>query len=49
MNKITENLRKELIRNSDKKTKEAGERFFREDLTLYGIKSFGNDKIMRAL
>jgi len=39
MNNIIENLRKELIRNSDKKTKESGERFFREDVTLYGIKS----------
>jgi len=39
MNKITENLINDLVRNSDKKTKEAGERFFKEDVTLYGIKS----------
>lgn len=39
MNKITEKLRIELIRNSDKKTKEAGERFFKEDVKLYGIKT----------
>jgi 3-methyladenine DNA glycosylase AlkD len=39
MNKIAENLRKDLIKNSDKKTKESGERFFKEDVTLYGIKT----------
>jgi 3-methyladenine DNA glycosylase AlkD len=39
MNKIIDNLRKDLINNSDKKTKETGEKFFREDVTLYGIKS----------
>lgn len=39
MNKITENLRKELILNSDKKTRETGERFFKEDVKLYGIKT----------
>jgi 3-methyladenine DNA glycosylase AlkD len=39
MNKIIDNLRAELIRNSDEKTKQAGERFFKEDVTMYGIKS----------
>lgn len=48
MNKITENLRKDLIKNSDQKTKEAGERFFREDVTLYGIKSSVVSQISKA-
>lgn len=39
MNKITDNIRKELIRNSDEKTKQQGERFFKENVALYGIKS----------
>ncbi len=39
MNNITENLRKELISNSDEKTRESGERFFKEDVKLYGIKT----------
>jgi 3-methyladenine DNA glycosylase AlkD len=39
MNKIITNLRQELITNSDEKVKEAGLRFFREEVELYGIKS----------
>jgi len=39
MNKIIENLRTELIRNADEKTKLSGERFFKEDVRLYGIRS----------
>ena len=39
MNKIIEDLRAELIRNADEKTKESGERFFREEVKLYGVKS----------
>jgi 3-methyladenine DNA glycosylase AlkD len=39
MNKFIENLRIELIRNSDEKTKLSGERFFREEVRLFGIKS----------
>ena len=39
MNKIIENLRAELIRNADEKTKLSGERFFKEEVKLYGIKS----------
>jgi 3-methyladenine DNA glycosylase AlkD len=33
------NLRKELIQNADEKTKLTGERFFKEKVTLYGIRS----------
>jgi 3-methyladenine DNA glycosylase AlkD len=39
MNKIIENLRQELIKNADEKTRLSGERFFKEDVKLYGIKS----------
>ena len=39
MNNIIENLRQELIKNSDEKTRISGERFFKEDVKLYGIKS----------
>ncbi len=39
MNNIIEKVRQELIRNSDEKTKKSGERFFREDVKLYGIRS----------
>jgi 3-methyladenine DNA glycosylase AlkD len=39
MNSILENLRAELIRNSDEKTKKSGERFFKEEISLYGVKS----------
>jgi len=39
MNNTIKNLREELIRNADEKIKKTGERFFREDVTLYGIKT----------
>ncbi|HUX55879.1 MAG TPA: DNA alkylation repair protein [Bacteroidales bacterium] len=39
MNIIINNLRTELIRNADEKTKLSGERYFKEDVKLYGIKS----------
>ena len=39
MNPIIENLRSELISNADEKVKKSGERFFREAVQLYGIKS----------
>jgi 3-methyladenine DNA glycosylase AlkD len=39
MNKIIEKIRLELIRNADEKTKQSGERFFKENVKLYGIKS----------
>jgi 3-methyladenine DNA glycosylase AlkD len=39
MNKIIEDLKSELIRNADEKTKLSGERFFKEAVTMYGIKS----------
>jgi 3-methyladenine DNA glycosylase AlkD len=39
MNSTISNLRSELIRNSDEKVKKSGERFFREEVKLYGIRS----------
>lgn len=39
MNKIIEDLRSELIQNSDEKTRLSGERFFKESVKLYGVKS----------
>jgi 3-methyladenine DNA glycosylase AlkD len=39
MSKIIEDLRVELTRNSDVKTKQSGERFFKETVKMYGIKS----------
>ena len=39
MSKIIEDIRKELINSSDEKTRISGERFFKEDVKLYGVKS----------
>ena len=39
MNNLIENLRSELISNSDETVKKSGERFFRENVQMYGIKS----------
>jgi len=39
MKQIVENIRKELIRNSDEKVKASGERFFKEAVLMYGLKS----------
>jgi 3-methyladenine DNA glycosylase AlkD len=39
INSVIKNLRSELIRNSDEKVKKSGERFFKEEVSLYGIRS----------
>lgn len=39
MNSIVENLRTDLIRNADEKTRKSGKRFFKEDVTLHGVRS----------
>ena len=39
MNEIIKNLRFDLKRNANEKIKQSGERFFKEDIKLYGIKS----------
>jgi 3-methyladenine DNA glycosylase AlkD len=39
MNQIIENLKQELKRNADEKIKQSGERFFKEEVKMYGIRS----------
>jgi 3-methyladenine DNA glycosylase AlkD len=39
METIIEKIRKELIRNADEKTRIQGERFFKENVKIYGLKS----------
>jgi 3-methyladenine DNA glycosylase AlkD len=39
MTNLIKNLREELIRNADEKVKQSGERFFKEEVRLYGIRS----------
>ncbi len=39
MNKLITEIREDLIKNSDEKTKESGSRFFREKVNLYGVRS----------
>ena len=36
---ILDRIRKELINNADEKTKLSGERFFKESVTMYGVRS----------
>ncbi len=45
MSKIVEDIRKELKRNSDEKTRISGERFFKESVKLYGLKSALTERI----
>ena len=47
MLKILINIRKELKKNSDKKTKESSKRFFKEEVVLYGVKSAIVSKIAK--
>jgi len=47
MNKIIENLKTELLRNADEKTKLSGERFFKEEVNIYGIRSAAVNRISR--
>lgn len=39
MNNILTKIRKELKQNADEKTKKSGERFFKEKVKMYGVKS----------
>ncbi len=39
MNPIIVNIREELIRNADEKTRIQGEKFFKENVKIYGLKS----------
>jgi 3-methyladenine DNA glycosylase AlkD len=48
MKNVIENFRNELIRNADEKTKLSGERFFKEEVKMYGIKSAVGSRIGRG-
>jgi 3-methyladenine DNA glycosylase AlkD len=47
MNNIIENLRQDLIKNADETTRLSGERFFKEDVKLYGLKSADTGRISK--
>jgi len=47
MGKIIDDIRKELLKNSDEKTRISGERFFKEPVKLYGLKSAATVAIAR--
>jgi 3-methyladenine DNA glycosylase AlkD len=48
MNSIIENIRAELIRSADEKTRIQGEKFFKEDIKIHGLKSAQVEKISKA-
>jgi 3-methyladenine DNA glycosylase AlkD len=45
MSKIVEDIREDLIKNSDEKTRISGERFFKEPVKLHGLKSAVTERI----
>jgi len=45
MNNVIQKIRKELKQNADEKTKNSGERFFKEKVKLYGVKTATTIKI----
>lgn len=45
MSKIVVDIRKELIKNSDEKTRISGERFFKKSVKIYGLKSAVTERI----
>jgi len=47
MDAIIERLRQDLIKNADEKTKLSGERFFKEEVKMYGVKSAVGSRIAR--
>jgi 3-methyladenine DNA glycosylase AlkD len=47
MTAIITDIRRELVQNSDEKTKKSGERFFKEAVLLYGVKSAVVHKIAK--
>lgn len=49
MGDILERIREELKKNSDEKTKASGEHFFKEEITLYGVKTAEVSKIGKEL
>jgi 3-methyladenine DNA glycosylase AlkD len=49
MNDMIEKLRSDLKINSDERTKQSGERFFKEEIRLYGVKSAVVVKIAKSV
>lgn len=49
MNNIIEKIRFDLRSNADEKTKRSGERFFREEVRLYGVKAAVTHKISKDI
>src|SRR5664279_5792296 len=47
MSEIINKIREELIQNADEKTKSSGERFFKEEIKLYGLKSADVSRISK--
>jgi 3-methyladenine DNA glycosylase AlkD len=47
MNQIIKNIREELLRNADEKTRIQGEKFFKENVKIYGLKSAAVTSIAR--
>jgi 3-methyladenine DNA glycosylase AlkD len=47
MNQIITKIRSELIRNADEKTRIQGERFFKENIKIYGLKSAQTEQISK--
>jgi len=48
MSGIIDRIRVELINNADEKTRLAGERFFKEDVKIYGLKSADVSRISKS-
>jgi 3-methyladenine DNA glycosylase AlkD len=49
MNNIIEKIRFDLRSNADEKTKQSGERFFKEEVRLYGVKAAVTHKISKDI
>src|SRR4030042_2687076 len=47
MNSIINNIRAELIRNADEKTRLQGEKYFKESIKIYGLKSAKTEQISK--
>jgi 3-methyladenine DNA glycosylase AlkD len=47
MSKMVKGIRQELLEGADEQTKESGERFFKEEVRLYGLKSTEVQKIAK--
>ncbi|OFY40979.1 MAG: DNA alkylation repair protein [Bacteroidetes bacterium RBG_13_44_24] len=47
METIIEKIRKELIRNADEKTRIQGEKYFKENVKIYGLKSAQTEQISK--